>query len=227
MTSRLRRLRIAASDPRALPRVVHPRHDRRTGGILSFGQKSTFDPSFGNEPYRSLVGDPSGWLIFDFPLTVADLSQEATAEGPVHEFPQGEVDWLMAGPVDAPADVGAWLASAVSLDVVDEGTLSLAEGQAEWWDVEVSNSSARCFEFPSDQDACVVLWPWPTSEELWARQGGTYVIGSSRLYAVDTGSDTLIAVAYARDLNSAPAPEEELARWLATTDGIVSSITFD
>ncbi len=35
----------------------------------------TVDPSQGGDPYRVLLGDPYGIFSFDFPVSVADLSQ--------------------------------------------------------------------------------------------------------------------------------------------------------
>ena len=85
--------------------------------------EATFDPSRGGDPYRVLLGDPYGGLVFDFPVNVADLSQLVT------EGESGDEE-LFAGPIDVPVDVGAWLDRAVALEIVNEGTLSLADGDA-------------------------------------------------------------------------------------------------
>ena len=183
---------------------------------------TTFDPSRGGDPYRIVLGDPHGMLQMDFPVTVADLSQEATAEkvaaGDVEESPVGE---LFVGPIDFPADIGAWLEGAVSLQVVRDGTLGLADGEASWWDVEVSDPSARCFL--GVDEPCVFLWPYPDErDDPQIRQLGAPVFGSARVYAIESGSAPLMMVAANRDV-----PDAEVPGWLATTDDIVSSITFE
>lgn len=179
----------------------------------------TIDPSGGNDPYRVLLGDPYGGLGFDFPVNVADLSQPVTAADDAESVTAGSVDLLYAGPIDFPDDIGAWLEGAASLQIVDEGTLSLADGEASWWDVEVTEESAVCFaDTPPDEDPCVILWPYLAEQE--DRQIGDLVLVSARVYAIEFGSEPLMAVA-----GNGGTPEEEVAGWLATTDEIVSSIT--
>ena len=70
--------------------------------------EATIDLSRGGDPYRILLGDPYGVLGFDFPVNVADLSQQVTAED------SADGRFLIAGPIDVPADTGAWLDGAVS-----------------------------------------------------------------------------------------------------------------
>ena len=54
--------------------------------------ETTYDMSRGFDPYRILVGDLGdgndvyGYLTFDFPVTAADLTVLATAEGPIHQI---------------------------------------------------------------------------------------------------------------------------------------------
>ena len=183
----------------------------------------TLDMSSGADPYRFIAGDPYGVLGFDFPATAADLSVQVTAEEPVDgavtriDTP-GE-DLLLAGPIDFPADVGAWLEGAVSLEVVDQGSLSLPEGEASWWDVELSDPSATCIvDPPADSGACVVLWPYV--DDGTEHQIGSLLLGPTRVYAIETGGETVMATA---DING--GPEADLPDWLATADEIVSSIT--
>lgn len=92
----------------------------------------TIDPSQGNDPYRVLLGDPYGALSFDFPVNVADLSQPVTSADSenVESVTAGAVDLAYAGPIDVPTDIGAWLDGAASLEIVDGGTLTLADGDA-------------------------------------------------------------------------------------------------
>ena len=126
---------------------------------------------------------------------------------------------LSAGPIGFPGDVGAWLEGAVALEIVDRGSLSLADGDASWWDVEVSDPSARCFaDSPPNDGPCVVLWPYLDEQD--DRQIGEIVLGSRRVYAIEAGGEPLMASA-----GTDGTPEEEVAGWLATTDQIVSSIT--
>jgi hypothetical protein len=105
----------------------------------------------------------------------------------------------VTGPIDFPTDVGGWLASAVSLDVVDQGSVSRPDGDAAWWDVELSEPSARCFpEGSADvaESPCVVLWPFVEEKtELFDRQLGEFVTSSARVYAIQDGDEPLIAVA--------------------------------
>lgn len=178
--------------------------------------EATYDPSKGGDPYRVLLGDPYGSLSFDFPVNVADLSQLVTAGEPANE--QGE---LFAGPIDFPADIGAWLEGAVALEIVDQGTLSLADGDASWWDVEVSDPSARCFSDspPDEDDPCVVLWPYLDEQD--DRQIGEWVLGPRRVYAIEAGSEPLMVVA------GTDGTPEVVAGWLATTDAIVASFTLE
>ena len=172
--------------------------------------EATIDPSNGGNPYQVLLGDPYGSLVFDFPVNAADLSQLVTQEESV------DGPFLFAGPIDFPADVGAWLDGAVALEIVDQGTLSLADGDASWWDVEVSDPSARCFsDSPPNDGPCVVLWPYVNEQAV-----GEVVLGSRRVYAIEAGSESLMASA-----GTDGTPEEDVAGWLATTDEIVSSIT--
>jgi len=183
---------------------------------------TTYDPSRGGDPYRIVLGDPHGMLQMDFPVTVADLSQtvtpEAAAAGDVQESALGE---LFAGPIEVPADIGAWLEGAVSLRVVEKGRLGLADGEAPWWDIEVSDPSARCFL--DVDEPCVFLWPYPDDRNApQTRQIGTPVFGSARVYAIESASAPLMVVAVNRDV-----PDEEVPGWLATTDEIVSSITLE
>ena len=197
---------------------------------------ATYDMSRGSDAYRVLVGelgdgeDAYGFLTFDFPVTAADLTVLATADGPIHEIEtsnSGVPDMLMAGPIDFPTDVGAWLDSAVSLDVVDQGTVSRPDGEAAWWDVELSEPSARCFPEDSvdgDEIPCVVLWPYLDGQD--DRQIGEFVRDSARVYAIQDGDEPLMAVAYT-GFNTPEAPKEDLAVWVGTTDAIVSTITLE
>ena len=183
---------------------------------------TTYDPSRGGDPYRIVLGDPHGMLQLDFPVTVADLSQKVTAEeaaaGDAEESAVGE---LFAGPIDFPADIGAWLEGAVSLRVVEDGTLGLADGEASWWDIEVSDPSARCFL--DVDEPCVFLWPYPDDrDDPQIRQLGAPVFGSARVYAIEFGSAPLMVVASNRDV-----PDEEVPGWLTTVDEIVATITLE
>lgn len=183
----------------------------------------TIDPSQGGDPYRVLLGDPYGAFSFDFPVNVADLSQPVTSEesANVESVEAGSDDLLYSGPIDVPTDIGAWLEGAASLEIVDEGTLSLAGGDASWWDLEVTDPSAICFaDTPPDEDPCVVLWPYLAEQN--DRQIGDWVLDSARVYAIEFGSEPLMAVA-----GNGGTPDEEVAGWLATTDEIVSSITLE
>ncbi len=183
----------------------------------------TIDPSQGGDPYRVLLGDPYGIFSFDFPVDVADLSQPVTSEdsGDVESVEAGSDDLVFAGPLDVPTDIGAWLEGAASLEIVDEGTLSLAGGDASWWDLEVTDPSAICFaDTPPDEDPCVVLWPYLAEQN--DRQIGDWVLDSARVYAIEFGSEPLMAVA-----GIGGTPDEEVAGWLATTDEIVASITLE
>ena len=202
--------------------------------------ETTYDMSRGFDPYRILVGDLGdgndvyGYLTFDFPVTAADLTVLATAEGPIHQIEtsdSGVPDMLMAGPIDFPTDVGAWLSSAVSLDVVDQGTVSRPDGNAEWWDVERSEPSARCFAEDSadgDDIPCVVLWPFLEEKtELFDRQIGEFVRSSARVYAIQDGDEPLIAVAFVGGSDPTEPPKEDFERWVGTADAIVSTITLE
>lgn len=171
--------------------------------------ETTIDPTNGQNLYQVLLGDPYGSLVFDFPVNAADLTQLVTEEESV-DGPS-----LSADPIDFPTDIGAWLDGAVALEIVDQGTLSLADGDVSWWDVEVSDPSARCFaDYPVD-GPCVVLWPYVNEQTV-----GEVVLGSRRVYAIESGSVPLMASA-----GTDGTPEEDAAGWLATTDEIVSSIT--
>ena len=212
-------------------------YDRGPFPVTFTTTETTYDMSRGGDPYRVLVGelggvdDVYGFLTFDFPVTAADLTVLATADGPIHEIEtanSGVPDMLMAGPIDFPTDVGAWLESAVSLSVVDQGTLSRPDGEAAWWDVELIEPSARCFPEDSvdgDDLPCVVLWPYLEEKaELFDRQIGEFVRDSARVYAIQDGDEPLVAVAYT-GFEAPESPEEDLALWVRTTDAIVSTIT--
>ena len=67
----------------------------RTNGPFPFTfttTETTYDMSGGFNPYRVLAGDLDegndvyGYLTFDFPVTAADLTVLATAEGPLHQI---------------------------------------------------------------------------------------------------------------------------------------------
>lgn len=171
---------------------------------------TTFDGSGGD--YRILYGDPYGSLDFNFPVNVADLSQLVAGEEA-----GGEQSLLFAGPIDFPTDIGTWLDGAAALEIVDQGTLSIADGDASWWDVEVSDPSAKCLVDQPTDEPCVVLWPFLDSGD---RQIVQFVVGSARVYAIEAGTDPLMAVT-----RNDGTPKEDVAAWLATTDEIVSSIT--
>ena len=172
---------------------------------------ATFEGSGGD--YRILYGDPYGSLDLNFPVNVADLSQLVTAEATADEQ-----SLLFAGPIDFPTDIGAWLDGAAALKIVDQGTLSLADGDASWWDVEVSDPSAKCLADPPTDEPCVILWPFDDGD----RQIVQFVVGSARVYAIEAGTEPLMAVT-----RNDETPEEDVAAWLATTDEIVSSITLE
>jgi hypothetical protein len=192
---------------------------------------TTLDSSIGGGLYGRLVlGDPYGALEFDFPVVVADLSQLVTDEESATEG-RAEEDLLYAGPLDFPAaglrdlrgvDVGAWLHGAAALDVVAAGTLNLSAGQVPWWDVEVSDSTAACVpDATADDPACVLLWPSLDGQD--DPQIGLRVEGAARIYVIETTRGRpLVAVAQMRG-----GPEDQTAGWLATTDEIVASITFE
>jgi hypothetical protein len=182
---------------------------------------TTLDGSSGGGLYgRQVLGDPYGALEFDFPVAVADLTQPVTDE---ESATAGRADenLLYAGPIDVPSDIAAWLGGAVSLDVVDNGTLSLAGGQAQWWDVEISDPAAACFpDTTSDDPPCVLLWPPSDGQD--DPQIGLGVQDAARIYAIQTDTGPLMAMAHLRG-----GPHDQTAGWLATTDQIVSSITLD
>ena len=173
---------------------------------------ATVDGSGGD--YRILYGDPYGSLDFNFPVNVADLSELVTAEETAREQ-----SLLFAGPIDFPTDIGAWLAGAAALEIVDQGTLSIADGDASWWDVEVSDPSAECLADPPTDEPCVILWPFLGDGD---RQIAQFVVGSARVYAIEAGTEPLMAVT-----RNDGTPEEDVAAWLATTDEIVSSIILE
>ena len=128
---------------------------------------------------------------------------------------------LYAGPILFPDDVGAWLERAVSLRIIDEGSLALPAGEASWWDIEVSNPAARCFA--GIDEPCVFLWTTaPQRDAPQVRQIGAPVFGSARVYAIDAGSTPLTLVAMNRDV-----PDEDVPAWLATTDQIVSAVKLE
>jgi hypothetical protein len=183
-----------------------------------------FDPSPEGDPHRFLLGDPVGTLQLDFPVTVSDLTQrvtpEAAADG-VGDVDESDVGELYAGPILLPDDIGAWLGGAASLRLVDEGTLALSEGEASWWDIEVSDPAARCFA--GIDEPCVFLWTTaPQRDALQVRQIGAPVFGSARVYSIDAGSTPLTLVAMNRDV-----PDEDRNSWLAATDEIVATITLE
>ena len=182
---------------------------------------TTLDGSSGGGLYgRQVLGDPYGALEFDFPVVVADLTQPVTDEGSATAG-RADEDLLYAGPIDFPTDIGAWLEGAVSLDVVDDGTLSLAGGQAQWWDVEVSDPAAACIpDTTGDDPPCVLLWP--SSDGHDDPQIGLGVQGAARIYAIGTDTGPLMAMAHIRG-----GPQDQAAGWLATTDQIIASITFE
>ena len=182
---------------------------------------TTLDGSSGGGLYgRQVLGDPYGALEFDFPVVVADLTQPVTDEGSATAG-RADEDLLYAGPIDFPTDIGAWLEGGVSLDVVDDGTLSLAGGQAQWWDVEVSDPAAACIpDTTGDDPPCVLLWP--SSDGHDDPQIGLGVQGAARIYAIGTDTGPLMAIAHIRG-----GPQDQAAGWLATTDQIIASITLE
>ena len=206
---------------------VEPGTYTYTGGPFPVTFTTTnlwFDQSLEADPHRLLLGDPVGSLQMDFPVTVSDLTQRVTPEaaaesvGDVEETDLGE---LHAGPILFPDDVGAWLHGAVSLRVVDEGTLALPQGEASWWDIEVSDPAARCFA--DIDEPCVFLWiSAPQRDALQVRQIGAPMFGSARVYAIDAGTVPLTLVAMNRDV-----PDEDVADWLEAADQVVSSITIE
>jgi hypothetical protein len=174
---------------------------------------TTLDETRGGDPYRVVLGVPYGALGFDFPVKVADLSEQVTPQESAGE------ELVFAGPIEIPADIGRWLADAAALRVVDQGTLSRPDGTASWWDLEVSDPAARCFvEGPPPPRPCVVLWPYLDDEG--DRQLGDWVLGSARLYAVETGAEPVLATAHIRG-----GPQEAASDWLSTADEIVASMT--
>jgi hypothetical protein len=181
----------------------------------------TLDGSRGGDPYRIIQGDPYGVLSFDFPATAADLTRQVTGE---ESATQGREDEFLfyVGPIDFPTDIDAWLEGAVSLDVVDQGTLSRPDGDAAWWDLRVADPSVTCFagDDTTDPPPCVALWPYV--DDGTDHQIGMFVLGSARLYAIETDAGPLMALADMRG-----GPEDGLTDWLATTDEIVSSITLE
>ena len=181
----------------------------------------TLDGSRGGDPYRIIQGDPYGGLEFDFPASAADLTEQVTGEESATE---GRADEFLfyVGPVDFPTDIDGWLEGAVSLDVVDQGTLSRPDGEAAWWDLQVTDPAATCFagDDTTDPPPCVVLWPYV--DDGTDHQIGMFVLGSARLYAIETDTGPLMALADMRG-----GPEDGLTDWLATTDEIVSSITLE
>jgi hypothetical protein len=183
---------------------------------------TTLDGSSGAGLYgRQVLGDPYGALEFDFPVVVADLTQSVTGPDSATEG-RADQNLLYAGPLDFPTDIAAWLDDAVSLDVVDTGTLTLASGQAQWWDVEVTDPAAACLpEASTDDPPCVLLWP--SSDGQDPPQIGLGVDGTTRIYAIPTDNGTLMAIAHLRNAG----PSEALTDWLTTTDDIISSITVE
>ena len=181
----------------------------------------TLDGSRGGDPYRIIQGDPYGILGFDFPATAADLTQQVTDEQSAAEGREDEF-LFYAGPIDFPTDIDAWLEGAVSLDVVGRGSLSRPDGETAWWDLQVTDPSATCFadEDTTDLPPCVVLWPYV--DDGTDHQIGEFVLGSARVYAIETDAGPLMALADMRG-----GPEEGLTDWLAVTDEIVSSITLE
>lgn len=178
----------------------------------------TYDPSRGGDPYRVVYGEQFGTLGFDFPIEFADVSQLVTSEedaSSVNQF--GE---MFAGPVDVPDDFGAWIAGAAALEVVDEGTLGLADGSASWWDVQVSEPAAKCFvDDDADSDPCVILWPYLEDQD--DRQIGNWVSPTARVYAVPNGSDPVMAIATGLGTDD----PDEVTAWMTTADQIVSSLS--
>lgn len=175
-------------------------------------EETTYDMSRGGDPYRVIAMDPDGLLTLDFPVSAADLTQPPSEE--TNEFEEYEV----AGPIDFPDDIGAWLQNAIALNIEDEGTLELADGEAVWWDLKVSDPDAACFE-DGPADPCVTLWPFLESEQ--ERQIGAIMFDSARLYAVEGGEEPLMLLTETRGV-----PQEDLPAFLDTTDQIVESITF-
>ena len=176
-------------------------------------EETTYDMSRGGDPYRVIATDSNGFLSLDFPINAADLTQPPSEE--TDEFGQYEV----AGPIDFPDDIGAWLEDAIALDIEDEGTLELADGEASWWDLQVSDPDAACFADAPANPPCVTLWPFLESEP--ERQVfPANVFDRARLYAVETGEEPLMLMAETRGVS-----EEDLPAFLDTTDQIVGSIT--
>ncbi len=204
-----------AGDDRGTVPTVEPRTFTYANGPFPVTYTITtaaYDGSGGD--FRILYGDPYGSLDFNFPVNVADLSQLVTAEATADEQ-----SLLFAGPIDFPTDIGAWLDGAAALEIVDQGTLSIADGDASWWDVEVSDPSAKCLADPPTDEPCVVLWPFLDDGD---RQIVQFVVGSARVYAIEAGTEPLMAVT-----RNDGTPEEDVAAWLATTDAIVSSIILE
>ena len=140
-------------------------YDRGPFPVTFKTTETTYDMSRGGDPYRVLVGeigegeDAYGFLTFDFPVTAADLTVLATADGPIYEIEtanSGVPDMLMAGPIDFPTDVGAWLESAATLNVVDQGTLSRDDGEAAWWDIELSEEMQQLIYQPFLENGCAL-----------------------------------------------------------------------
>lgn len=172
--------------------------------------ETTYDMSRGGDPYRVIAMDPYGFLTLDFPVSAADLTQPPSEE--TNEFGEYEV----AGPIEFPDDIDAWLQDAIALDIEDEGTLELADGEAAWWDLQVSDPNAACFADAPATPPCVTLWPFQDQE----RQTGGTVFDWARLYAVETGEEPLMLLTEIHGVS-----EEDLPAFLDTTDQIVGSIT--
>lgn len=170
-------------------------------------EETTYDMSRGGDPYRVIAMDPYGLLRLDFPVNAADLTQPPSEE--TNEIGEYEV----AGPIDFPDDIGAWLRDAIAFDIVDEGTLELADGEAAWWDLQLTDPDAACFA--SVVEPCVTLWPYQDQRQIGGRFSGW-----TRLYAVETGEEPLML-----QTDTLGISQEDLPAFLDTTDQIVGSIT--
>lgn len=181
----------------------------------------TLDGSYGADAHRIIQGDPYGGLEFDFPATAADLTQRIAEQDAATDGRAAE-DLVFAGPIDFPTDIDAWLEGAVSLEVVDQGSLTRPDGEAAWWDLQVTDPEALCFadENTADVPPCVVLWPY--LDDQTDHQIGMWIVEPARLYAIETDTGPLMALASMRG-----GPGAGLAEWLATTDEIVASITLE
>ena len=180
-----------------------------------------------------------GKLLLSAPDQVADLSETVSQDGQRSGKYITAGEFLAAGLIEVPSDIGAWLDGAASLTVLDEGTTSLAGGEASWWQVEVSDPKAQCWTTPEEADeGCVLLWPSNIMP-----LGGVSVHTdelTARIYAIDTTFDTSAqrhrirrpsdpegGTVFALSVSDSDTAQENEAEWRASTDKMISTITFE